>query len=138
MQPNEPVSPDGTAPRSVIVADDTIEIQLLLAMWLRAGGWLVKCASTGNEVTRLLRQQHFDLIVTDMIMPDGDGLDVMAELKRTHSNVPVLAISGGGRHLQAEACLKFAKGLGAHDVLFKPFNREQFMAAVDRLTQGGV
>jgi CheY-like chemotaxis protein len=137
VQPTVFVSPDGTGPLSVIVADDVFEIQLLMEMWLREAGCTVKCASTGNELTRLVRQQHFDLIVTDVLMPDGDGLDVILELKRSRPKARVLAISGGGRRLQASECLKFAKGLGAHDVLLKPFNREQFMAAVSRVTQGG-
>lgn len=122
----------------MIVADDMLEIRLLLEMWLREAGCTVKCAATGNEVTRLARKQHFDLIVTDVIMPDGDGLDVIIDLKRSQPKARVLAISGGGRHLQAADCLKFAKGLGAHDVLLKPFDREQFMSAVSRATQGAI
>jgi CheY-like chemotaxis protein len=98
---------------------------------------LVKCASSGHEVSKLLGQQHFDLVITDVLMPDGDGLDVIVELKQSQRKTRVLAISGGGRHLQAAQCLKMAHGLGAHEVLLKPFTRQQLRAAVRRVTQAG-
>ena len=97
----------------------------------------MRCASSGEEVSELLRRQPVDLVITDVLMPDGDGLDVIQSLRQTHSAARVLAISGGGRHLQATDCLKFAKGLGADEVLLKPFNREQLLAAVNRITQDG-
>jgi CheY-like chemotaxis protein len=125
------------APLTVIVADDVTEIVVLLQTWLSEVGWSVMCASTGVEVLKLARKQHVDLIITDVLMPDGDGLDVIQDLKRSQPATRVLAISGGGKYLQASECLKFAKGMGAHDVLLKPFNREQLLAAVSRVIQGG-
>ena len=124
-------------PLSVIVADDVMEIQALVEMWLKEIGCAVKCASSGREVSKLLRQAPCDLVIADVIMPDGDGLDVILELKQAKAKTRVLAISGGGRHLQASDCLKFARGLGAHEVLLKPFNREQLLSAVRRVTQAG-
>ena len=59
---------------------------------------------------------------------------MITEAKRTHPDVRVLAISGGGKHFPAFDCLRFAKGLGAHAVLLKPFNREQLLTAVNRVT----
>jgi CheY-like chemotaxis protein len=126
-----------TRPLNVIVADDVVEIQVLVETWLNDIGCLVKCASSGHEVSKLLGQQHFDLVITDVLMPDGDGLDVIVELKQSQRKTRVLAISGGGRHLQAAQCLKMAHGLGAHEVLLKPFNRQQLLAAVRRVTQAG-
>lgn len=119
----------------MIVADDVAEIQALLEMWLSDEGCRVKCASTGFEVLRLLREEPVDLVVADVLMPDGDGIDVIMELKRTNAKTRVLAISGGGRRMQAEDCLKIAKGMGAQGVLLKPFDRAQFFAAVRRVTQ---
>lgn len=122
-----------TKPLSVVVADDVVEIQRLVEHWLSDCGCNVMCASSGNDVSRLLRSAMVDLVITDVIMPDGDGLEVIAELKRVQPSVRVLAISGGGNHLPATDCLKFAKGLGAHAVLLKPFNRDQLLAAVNRV-----
>jgi DNA-binding NtrC family response regulator len=78
------------------------------------------------------------LVITDILMPDGDGLEVISELKKARPSARIIAMSGGGSHLRAEDCLKFAKGLGAHDVLMKPFNREQFVKLVNhQLSLGG-
>jgi CheY-like chemotaxis protein len=120
-------------PLPVIVADDVPEIRELVRHWLVDAGCAVTLAASGNELVRHLRGQAFDLIITDVIMPDGDGLEVILEAKRLQPNARVLAISGGGHHLQAGDCLRFAKGLGAHGVLLKPFSREQLLEAVGRL-----
>lgn len=119
-----------TEPLAVLVADDVIEIQQLVQQWLRDLGCLVMCVATGREASRLLRTQHVDIVITDVLMPDGDGLEVIAELRRMRSSARILAISGGGSHLHASDCLKFAKGLGAHGLLMKPFNRRQLLDAL--------
>lgn len=124
-------------PLRVIVADDVVEIQVVLQAWLNDMGCEVQCASSGHEATKLLRQQHFDLVIADVLMPDGDGLDLIVELRHLQRKTPVLAISGGGRHLQAAQCLKMAQGLGAQEVLLKPFSREQLLSAIRRVTQEG-
>jgi CheY-like chemotaxis protein len=122
----------------VVVADDVVEIQNLLQLWLRELGFLVTCVSTGREAVRVLRTVHVDMVITDILMPDGDGLEVITELKRAQPSVRVIAMSGGGSHLRAAECLKVARGLGAHAVLLKPFNREQLIDVVSQqLIPGG-
>ena len=125
-----------TKPLSVIVADDVLEIRELIEHWLSKVGCTVESAGTGQEVCKLIRAHPVDVVITDVIMPDGDGLEVITEVKRSRPSARVLAISGGGNHLPATDCLKFAKGLGAHAVLLKPFNREQLLEAVSRLAPG--
>jgi CheY-like chemotaxis protein len=124
-------------PVSVVVADDVVEIQQLLQQWLRDLGFLVTCVSTGQEAVRVLRTVHVDMVITDVLMPDGDGLEVIAELKRAQPSVRIIAMSGGGNHLRAAECLKFAHGLGAHDVLMKPFNRDQLLQLVSHQLADG-
>jgi CheY-like chemotaxis protein len=116
---------------SVIVADDVEGIQDLVGHWLEEAGHSVMCAASGRAAMQLLKKRHFDLVIADVLMPDGDGLELILELKHTQPSVRILAISGGGRHMQASDCLKMAKNLGAHGLLFKPFNREQLLAAVN-------
>jgi CheY-like chemotaxis protein len=127
-----------TKPLSVIIADDVAEIRHLVGLWLREAGCTVTATASGNELTKLIRAQPYDVIITDIIMPDGDGLEVILEAKRTLPNTPVLAISGGGQHLQATDCLRFAKGLGAQAVLMKPFNREQLLDAVNHVANSAI
>ncbi len=137
MPPSTLTAATRTTPLSVVVADDVVGIQKLVEHWLSDVGCTVHCASTGNEVAKLVRLHHFDLVITDVIMPDGDGLEVIADVRRAQPGARVLAISGGGNHLPAHDCLKFAKGLGAHAVLLKPFNREQLLEAVTRVAMTG-
>lgn len=122
--------PPRPTPVSVVVADDVVEIQNLLQQWLRDVGFLVTCVSSGREAVRVLNTVHVDLVITDILMPDGDGLEVITELKRAQPSVKIIAMSGGGNHLRAVECLKFARGLGAHGILMKPFKREDVMEMV--------
>ena len=137
MSSSSPFPPRNT-PISIVVADDVAEIQQLLQLWLGDLGCLVTCVSTGQEALRVLRTVHVDMVITDILMPDGDGLEVITELKRAQPSARIIAMSGGGSHLRANECLKFATGLGAHGVLMKPFNREQLLELVtQQLCPGG-
>jgi CheY-like chemotaxis protein len=118
---------------SVVVADDVPEILDLVRLWLEEMGHSVTCAGSGSEVIRLMKTRTFDVIVADVLMPDGDGLDIIVAAQRSHAPSRVLAISGGGKYMTATDCLRIAKGIGADAVLMKPFNRVQFVEAVERL-----
>lgn len=121
-----------------MVVDDVAEIQRLIHQWLRELGCVVTCVSTGKEAVRILRTIHVDVVITDILMPDGDGLEVISEIRKAQPSARVIAMSGGGNHLRATDCLKLAKGLGAHAILMKPFKREQLVDAVSaQLSPGG-
>ena len=131
--------PSRATPFSVVVADDVLEIRELIEGWLRELGCRVTGVSAGREAVRLLRSMHVDMVITDILMPDGDGLEVITEMKRAQPTARVIAMSGGGNHLRAADCLKLAKGLGAHGVLTKPFNRQQVLEVVgEQLSQVAV
>jgi len=117
--------------RQVIVADDVAEICNLVAIYLEPFGFSVTGAKTGREALNLCRTKGCDLIVTDVLMPDLDGIELINELKRT-PKVRVVAISGGGHNIEAGYCLNLAKASGAHVTLQKPFNRKQLLSAVER------
>ena len=115
---------------SILVADDTRELQALISTWLEEAGHLVKGASSGRQVVKLVEEQSFDLLVTDILMPDGDGWGAIAEVHRRHPNTRILAISGGAREMPASAVLRVAKHAGALGFLAKPFSRPEFLDAV--------
>lgn len=117
-------------PLSIVIADDLREIQHLVSLWLGGEGHSVSCASGGREMGQLLKERDFDLVITDMLMPDGDGVEVLTNLKKMQSRSRVLAISGGGTYLRAHDVLNVARGFGAHGVLMKPFNRQQLLDAI--------
>ncbi len=117
-------------PLSILVADDEVQIRQLVTRWLEREGHHVTCAANGVEAASVSQAKAFDLIVTDMLMPERDGVQLITEIKKTRPNARVLAISGGGRVLEGTDCLRMAQGLGAHAAVMKPFNRESFLAAV--------
>jgi CheY-like chemotaxis protein len=117
---------------TIMIADDVPEIQHLVSLWLRTRGHNVACVSTGSAAIRLMEEEHFDLVIADVLMPDGDGLDVIRELKFRRRSSRVLAISGGGTYMQAADCVKLAEGLGADAALLKPFDEQQLLTGVER------
>jgi CheY-like chemotaxis protein len=119
-------------PLAIMIADDVAEIQHLVAQWLRTRGHTVSCVSTGNAALKLLNREHFDLVIADVLMPEGDGLDVIRELKQRNSSSRVLAISGGGKYMLAADCVRLAEGLGADAALLKPFDEKQLLNGIDR------
>ncbi len=115
---------------SILVADDEPDICVLIEQWLKPLGHSVRQAHTGSEALKLVAAHRFDLVVTDVLMPDGDGLKVMEGLKRAQPAARVLAISGGGHYMDGREYLKIAQGLGADGAITKPFTRDEFLQAV--------
>lgn len=117
---------------SVVVAEDVADLRQLIALWLEEAGHEVTAVATGREVVRLFGERPFDMLVSDILMPDGDGWDAIAEVHRLRPKTRILAISGGSREIPAAACLRVARGAGAISVLKKPFSRVEFLAAMGK------
>ena len=117
-------------PLSVLLADDEKDIRDLICGWLELAGHRVECAATVLEASALAKKTTFDLVVTDILMPEGDGVGLIRDLKTLQPAARVLAISGGGRIIDSNDCLRIAQGLGAHAAVMKPFSREEFFVAV--------
>jgi CheY-like chemotaxis protein len=115
---------------SVIIAEDVDELRALLAQVVTEMGYEVATAATGREAAKLLRSAPCDLLITDVLMPDGDGVELLTELRRTEGMVRILAISGGGMSLDPGYCLTMARALGAHATLAKPFAPWQLRTAI--------
>lgn len=117
---------------SIVVADDETEIQELVAAWLEECGHVVTRASSGREVVERVREQPVDLVITDIVMPGGNGFDAILAVNRLRPRTRIVAISGGGHNMPADGCLRVAKGVGADVILLKPFRRQQLLDAVNR------
>ncbi len=113
----------------VLVIDDDKLMCLALAKMLMAEGYVVEQAGDGDEGLRLYRQNPFDVVVTDMIMPDKEGIQIIRELRKLDPNIRIIAMSGGGRG-GATDYLKWAKLMGAKRCLSKPIKREELVGAV--------
>ena len=116
----------------ILVADDEEDIRVLLEQWLKPMGHTVLTARNGTEALTLLGANRVDLVVTDVLMPDGDGLTLINGVKKSQPAARVLAISGGGRYMDSKEYLRIAEGFGADAAIMKPFNREQFLQVVGR------
>lgn len=118
-----------TATRILLVDDDRFFAKLTAAMLAPAE---VQIAKNGAEGLDMMRRQPFDLLITDLLMPEKDGIETILEIRRVNETLPILAISGGGKYGARGELLRMAQRLGATATLQKPFSREQLIAAVDQ------
>lgn len=115
-----------------LVVDDDEAIREMLTIFLQRRGMEVVKAKDGREALNIYRDQSFDLIVTDMIMPDKEGIETILEIRAMKRPVKILAISGGGK-VDQSMHLNLARSVGADRVLAKPFMPREFMQVVDEL-----
>jgi len=92
-------------------------------------GYEVVEAADGKAGMRLFRESPADLVITDLIMPEKEGIETIMDLRRNFPDVKIIAMSGGGI-IQAEDYLGMAQGVGAHRVFEKPFGVSDMLKAV--------
>lgn len=114
----------------ILVIDDNPEFRAILRTHLEANGHSTLLAENGEQGLSLLERGGIDMVLTDILMPQRDGVEVLREAKRRWPNLPVIAISGGG-WIGANELLGMAERLGADQVLQKPVRREDLLQAVD-------
>ncbi|MEO5348063.1 MAG: response regulator [Magnetococcus sp. YQC-3] len=118
---------------SILIVDDDVEFRALLRAYLESDGHEVYEAVDGKEAALLYRVHLPDMVITDIFMPEQDGLELIMELKVRFPVVKVIAMSGGSRGLAARPSLRMTRLLGAVQQLEKPFTKEQVLAAVHAL-----
>jgi DNA-binding response OmpR family regulator len=116
----------------ILVLDDEPSILLMIKKMLEKAGYEVIIASNGKEGMRLFDSEKPDMVITDIIMPEKEGLETIFELRRMHPDLKIIAISGGGR-ISPDGYLPGAKLLGANMVFQKPLVQKEFLAAVASL-----
>ena len=114
----------------VLLADDDPILREIAQAYLSEAGYDVTLAEDGREALAATRTGAFDLIITDMVMPNLDGIELLQALKAAASATPVLGMSGGIAGCDAEILLAAARGIGAAGVLSKPLRKDSFLAAV--------
>lgn len=115
---------------TVLVADDSSELRTMVSQCLQHWGLCVTSVGSGKEALELLRVEYFDLIVTDILMPDADGIEVLGDVRQRYRTTRIIAMSGDGARLDQKFCLHLAKRMGAHETLEKPFTVAQLEDAV--------
>ena len=119
----------------ILVIDDDEIMNSIIVQLLSEVGYEAEGAEDGNLALKLLETKTFDLIVTDIIMPEKEGLETIVAIRKTNKTVPIIAVSGGGK-LGPEQYLDMAKHFGADYAFQKPFYREPFLAAVRECLSG--
>ena len=112
---------------NILIVDDERSIRTLLRAILERDSHHIFEASNGRLGLQVYRDSPIDLIITDMTMPEMDGLDMISELIKRFSNVKVIAMTGG---LDSGSRLAAARLLGARLTLQKPFDLDAFLSAV--------
>jgi CheY-like chemotaxis protein len=112
----------------ILVMDDDAIILGVLAEMLKTAGYEVAAASNGKEGLKLYRETPFDLVITDLFMPDKDGLEVIMELRRDFPEAKIIMLSAGSAY--GDSSLETSKFLGAARTLRKPFMENQLLEVV--------
>jgi DNA-binding NtrC family response regulator len=126
--------PEGETKRAtrILVIDDEREIREMLRDLLRTQGYEVMTAANGTAAARLQQQQPADLVITDIFMPEKEGIETILELQTAWPGLKIIAISGGGGDYNVDY-LAAARHLGAVHSLSKPFDREALLSTVRQL-----
>lgn len=118
---------------TILIVDDEEMIRMVLQQLLTKEGYHVLQAEDGDGAVSVCHGQHVDLIITDLVMPKKNGIDLIMEIKKKQGNIPVIAISGGGGIRGSFDYLSVAKLVGAHEIFPKPLDLDGLKKATARL-----
>lgn len=113
-----------------MVVDDGSDQRMLLEEMLVTNGYEVESAKHGREALEKHRAKPADLVITDLFMPEFDGLELILALRKESPSVKVIAVSG---NTAADKMLEVAQRLGTSAVLEKPFTQQQLLAAIKKV-----
>lgn len=119
----------------ILLVDDEIITRKTLSLALAREGYDVVAAEEGGHAIRLLKKYTPDVVITDIIMPERNGIEVILEIKKNYPSIKIIAISGGGR-LHANTHLNVARDLGVAAVMLKPIKIEELKAAIEQCMSG--
>lgn len=116
----------------ILIVDDEALVRAGLRRLLTRAGHETHEACEGNEALRLQREHPADLVITDMVMPEKDGVEVVMQLRREYPKTKIVAISGGGR-VSPDTYLSNVQLLGADRIFSKPVGSEELLTAIREL-----
>jgi Response regulator containing CheY-like receiver, AAA-type ATPase, and DNA-binding domains len=122
--------------RRILVVDDEDGIRRALRTVLERAGYEVREARTGQDAVRLWREEQGDLVITDIHMPDKDGIETILELRALSPNLPIIAVSGSGER-RCRDLLRDANLLGTIRTLDKPFRLTEVLECVSEVIESG-
>src|SRR5215475_12447612 len=113
----------------ILIIDDEAPVRRLLRHMLEKEGYEVIDAPDGEVGIKLFRERPSDLVLTDILMPEKEGIETIIELRKSFPRVKIIAMSGGGRMGKLDV-LPIAKSFGALQTLEKPFERHELLDAI--------
>jgi CheY-like chemotaxis protein len=119
----------------ILLAEDDLELAEVLRDALAVQGHEVWVARDGKEACNRIPTVKPQALITDILMPERDGLELIREFRRLFPQGLVIAMSGGSGHLSGQMCLELAQKLGADVVVNKPFQVSEFVRVVEDLIQ---
>ena len=118
--------------KKILLVDDEAAIRIMVRAVLAEPDYTFEEATNGAEALKLMETNAFDLIITDVIMPDCDGIELIMNARKKMPDIKIVVMSAGGR-VRADYYLHLAEKLGAAQVFEKPFNIAQFRETVREL-----
>ncbi|MBF0611335.1 MAG: response regulator [Magnetococcales bacterium] len=116
----------------ILLIEDEVQLQSLYQRFLKEAGFQVISTNSGKSAFEILAQIHVDLLITDILMPEMDGIEIICHLRTMNNPPPVIAISGGGIYLQKRNLLEMAKEFGVQHTLCKPFTQDELLETVKK------
>lgn len=114
---------------SILLVDDDVAFRKMLQLVLKRAGYAVQEAGNGRDALALYETEPCDLIITDLVMPEMEGIEAIMQFRRFDPEAKIIAMSGGGR-LKPSVSLAAAHKLGAVRTLAKPFSHRELLDAV--------
>ena len=114
----------------ILIIDDEELVRSTIRKMLENVGHEIREAGSGIDGIRMFKEQPADVVITDIIMPDQEGIDTIIQLRSVDPDVKIIAVSGGGR-VDAKDYLAYARKFGASFALEKPFERKDIVDAVN-------
>jgi two-component system, chemotaxis family, chemotaxis protein CheY len=115
-------------PKILVIDDDDIVRETIVEI-LKDGGYKVVSAEDGKRGMIAFRDEHPDLVVTDIIMPQQGGIQTISEIRHVRPDAKIIAVSGGGR-ASSNDLLHVARQIGAADTIAKPFDPDELLSLV--------
>ena len=109
---------------SILLVEDDSFCSDFISSELSSHGYLVQTASNGLSAMKLIESNKFDVVITDIFMPDMDGIELIQNLRKNSPNLPIFVLTAGGATNSPEDFLRYAKKFGANELLTKPVDIE--------------
>ena len=121
---------------NVLLVEDSPEVSLSVREILAGAGHDVDDVANGKEALAKLASHSYDMVVSDIWMPEMDGISLLKEIRGAGNDVPVVVISGGAPNAPLTYTAPLASTFGANAVIYKPFEKEELLKTIDAVMAG--